>query len=71
MVRFLAATCCNLACCMQASRILANLIVAGGSVIVRAAAQAWRQAVVSKFASLGTIFLDHTLSQQALTSCSC
>jgi len=32
----------------QASRILANLIVAGGSVIVRAAATAWRQAVVSK-----------------------
>ena len=55
MVRFPAATCCNLACCMQASRILANLIVAGGSVIVRAAAQAWRQAVVSKLASLGTI----------------
>lgn len=31
----------------MASRILANLIVAGGSVIVRAAATAWRQAVVN------------------------
>lgn len=31
----------------MASRILANLIVAGGSVLVRAAATAWRQAVVN------------------------
>ncbi len=49
---------------LQASRILANLIVAGGSVIVRAAATAWRQAVVSK--------LQHfpMPSKLLLTSCS-
>lgn len=32
----------------QASRILANLIVAGGTVVFRAATQAWKQAVISK-----------------------
>jgi import inner membrane translocase subunit TIM16 len=31
----------------MASRILANLLVAGGSVLVRAAAQAWKQAIAN------------------------
>jgi len=31
----------------MASRLLANLIVAGGSVIIRAASQAWKQAVIN------------------------
>ena len=39
-------------CLLQAARILANLLVAGGGVLFRAAAQAYRQAVVSKQHSL-------------------
>ena len=38
---------------VQAGRIIANLIVAGGGVLIRAAAQAYRQALVSKSLSLG------------------
>ncbi len=34
-------------CMMQAARIIANLLVAGGGVLFRAAAQAYRQAIVS------------------------
>ena len=36
----------------QASRLLANLIVAGGGVLFRAASQAYRQAIVSELAAL-------------------
>ena len=42
----------TLPCLLQAARILANLLVAGGGVLFRAAAQAYRQAVVSKQHSL-------------------
>jgi hypothetical protein len=34
---------------MQAGRLLANLIVAGGGILIRAAAQAYRQAIISEF----------------------
>lgn len=33
---------------LQAGRLIANLIVAGGGILIRAAAQAYRQALVSK-----------------------
>lgn len=36
----------------QAGRLLANLIVAGGGILIRAAAQAYKQAIVSKFPDL-------------------
>ena len=39
-------------CAMQAGRLIANLIVAGGGILIRAAAQAYRQALVSKSTSL-------------------
>jgi hypothetical protein len=34
---------------MQAAKILANLLIAGGTVLFRAASQAYRQAIISKF----------------------
>jgi hypothetical protein len=33
---------------LQAAKILANLIIAGGTVLFRAASQAYRQAIISK-----------------------
>lgn len=40
---------------VQAARIIANLLVAGGGVLFRAAAQAYRQAVVSECPCSGLV----------------
>lgn len=40
----------------QAARIIAQLLVVGSGVLIRAVSQAYRQAIVSKFSSFITIF---------------
>lgn len=39
----------NMCCDSQASRILAQILMAGGTMVARAAVQAYKQAVVSEF----------------------
>jgi hypothetical protein len=52
---------------MQAGRLLANLIVAGGGILLRAAAQAYRQAIVSEPAD--SFFSGHTVSGVFSVTC--
>lgn len=58
---------------LQAGRLLANLIVAGGGVLLRAAAQAYRQAIVSKLPVLAEIQFacSYAVPRQALLACFC